>query len=219
MARAQTRFRAWRSLLFIAAVALVGSALIKMFVFQAFYVPSGSMKETLQVSDRFIATRFGSDVRRGDIVVFYDSAGWMADTQESVALRKSAFTRFLKISGIIPSQNNDVMVKRVIGVPGDHVECCNSYQQISVNGAALDEPYLPEGMYPSMIKFDVVVPENMLFLLGDNRTYSADSRRFLDHSSGGFVSKDDVIGRATFTIWPHSNWVYHSRRAETEASP
>jgi len=213
-----TRHR-WRSLVFILAVALIGSTLLKSFVFQAFYVPSGSMKNTFQISDRFVASRIGHEIRHGDIVVFYDSAGWMASDPEAVALRKSTVTRFLKMSGILPSENNEVMVKRAIGLPGDQVTCCDNQQRIMVNGIAINESYLPEGMLPSDISFDVVVPENSLFLMGDNRSHSADSRRFLEHPSGGFVRQDDVIGRAVATIWPLNHVTMHQRQIEvfTEA--
>jgi signal peptidase I len=204
----------WRSLLFIIAVALIGSTLLKSFVFQAFYVPSGSMKNTLQISDRFVATRLGHDIEHGDIVVFYDAAGWMAESEDAVALRKSAWTRFLKMSGIVPSQNNEVMVKRVIGLPGDHIVCCSAGKQITVNGVAIREPYLPNGMQPSDISFDVVVPEGSLFLMGDNRSHSADSRRFLNHESHGFVREADVIGRAVATIWPPSHITIHHRQSD-----
>jgi len=204
----------WRSLLFIVAVALIGSTLLKSFVFQAFYVPSGSMKNTFQISDRFVASRLGHEVNHGDIVVFYDSAGWMAESEDAIALRKSAWTRFLKMSGVVPSHNNEVMVKRAIGLPGDNVVCCNSFMQIKVNGVPIDEPYLPPGMVPSEVKFDVTVPEGSLFLMGDNRSHSADSRRFLEHPSGGFVREADVIGRAVATIWPPSRMTVHHRPAE-----
>ena len=214
MAGRRRVFKGWRSVLFIFGVALIGSTLLKSFVFQAFYVPSGSMKNTFQISDRFVASRVGHEIRHGDIVVFYDAAGWMAETEDAVALRKSAWTRFLKMSGIVPSQNNEVMVKRAIGLPGDHVICCNAYRQIKVNGVAIDEPYLPVGMVPSDIKFDVVVPEGSLFLMGDNRSHSADSRRFLEHPSGGFVREKDVIGRAVATIWPPSHITVHQRQSE-----
>jgi len=205
----------WRSLLFIIAVALIGSTLLKSFVFQAFYVPSGSMKNTFQISDRFIASRLGHEIQHGDIVVFYDSAGWMAEDENAIALRKSSLTRFLKMSGIVPSENNEVMVKRVIGLPGDEVACCTAYNQIKVNGIGIYEPYLPSGTLPSDVTFSVVVPEGSLFLMGDNRAHSADSRRFLNHPSGGFVRQADVIGRAVATIWPLSRATVHHRPAET----
>lgn len=214
MGQRRSSRRGWRSLLLILGVALIGSTFLKSFVFQAFYVPSGSMKDTFQISDRFVASRLGHEIHHGDIVVFYDSAGWMAENEDAVALRKSAWTRFLKMSGIVPSENNEVMVKRAIGLPGDHVVCCNAFQQIKINGVAIDEPYLPNGMLPSEIKFDVVVPEDSLFLMGDNRSHSADSRRFLDHPSGGFVQERDVIGRAVATIWPPRHMTVHHRQGE-----
>ena len=199
---------------------MVGSLLLKSFVFQAFYVPSSSMENTLQVSDRFFVSRMGGEIRHGDIVVFYDAAGWMADSDYDAALRSNAWTRFLKMNGFIPSQNNEVMVKRAIGLPGDTVACCNAHQQVTVNGVGLDERYLQDGMLPSAIRFEVTVPEAKLFLMGDNRAHSADSRRFLDHPSGGFVRQEDVIGRAVATVWPVANATWHRTPVELmQASP
>ncbi|MCL1800108.1 MAG: signal peptidase I [Promicromonosporaceae bacterium] len=192
------------------AAGVLGTLFLKIFIIQAFYVPSGSMKDTFQISDWFVVSRVGNQINRGDIVVFYDTAGWMAETESDQTVRKDPLNRFLRMNGIIPSRHNEVMVKRIIGMPGDSVMCCNAFRQIKVNGVPIDEPYLADGIAPSSIRFDVVVPDDALFLLGDNRPYSADSRRYLNHVSGGFVLKDDVIGRAIATIWPPSNATFHS---------
>jgi signal peptidase I len=205
------RKRNWlRSLVTIFGIAIVGSTLLKIFVFQTFYVPSGSMEQTLMISDRFLVSRLSGEISRGDIVVFYDYAGWMAETEQEQAIRKGTVTRFLKMNGVIPSRNNDIMVKRVIGVPGDHLVCCNANAQLELNGMPLEEPYLVAGSHASRMPFEVKVPQDSLFVLGDNRDKSADSRYFLEHPSGGFVSTNDVIGRAVATVWPITSMTLHN---------
>jgi len=207
-ANPKLKARGWKRTMKLFAVvvcaALVGSTAVKAFIAESFYVPSGSMKNTLQISDRFFVTRFDEErVARGDIVVFYDSNGWTADSEYELGLRRNPWVRALKMAGIIPSHDNDIMVKRVIGVPGDRIVCCNAYNQLIINGKGTNEKaYLPAGMHASQIRFDVTVPENSLFLMGDNRDNSLDSRYFVNHPAGPFVSKDDVVGRAAATFWP-----------------
>lgn len=199
------------------AITLVASTLFKAFIAETFYVPSGSMKETLQISDHFVVTRFASEINRGDIVVFYDSLGWTARDEDAATLRRNPFMRTLKMAGVIPSRDNDIMVKRVIGVGGDHIVCCNVFAQIELNGQPLNETaYLAPGVLPSKKEFEVTVPANSLFLLGDNRGNSADSRKFIDHPAGPFVALADVVGRATHTFWPLSNARAHENPYQPE---
>jgi len=203
--------RTLRLFAIVIAAGLVLSTVFKAYIAEAFYVPSGSMKNTFQISDRFFVTRFDEqNVVRGDIVVFYDYLGWTADSEEELGLRRNPWVRALKMAGILPGSDNDIMVKRVIGVPGDHIVCCNAYQQLIVNGHGVDEDaFLQVGMRPSHIAFDVVVPENSVFLMGDNRSNSLDSRYFIDHPAGPFVSKDNIVGKAAATFWPLSHARFH----------
>jgi len=185
------------------AATLVLLTFFKAFVAETFYVPSGSMKETLQISDRFVVTRLTNEVNRGDIVVFYDTPGWTAANAEAASLRRNPIVRTLKMSGIIPSRDNDIMVKRVIGVGGDHIVCCDFFGELVLNGEPLNEAaYLARGMVPSKKDFEVIVPAGKLFVMGDNRSNSADSRKFIDHPAGPFVAETDVVGRVTHTFWP-----------------
>ncbi|MDR2703200.1 MAG: signal peptidase I [Cellulomonadaceae bacterium] len=214
--------RTAKLLVLVISVALIASTVFKAFIAESFYVPSGSMKHTFEISDRFVVTRFNEDsVTRGDIVVFYDALGWTANSDYELGLRRNPWVRALKMAGIIPSSNNDIMVKRVIGVPGDHIVCCNAYQQLILNGHGVNEEvFLPVGMAPSQIKFDVTVPENSLFIMGDNRANSLDSRYFINHPVGPFISKDNVVGIAAATFWPldHARILRNPNEPQLEAA-
>ncbi|MEU1621810.1 signal peptidase I [Streptomyces sp. NPDC005722] len=168
------------ALLVVAAAAVV--ALVNVFVAQPFEIPSGSMENTLRSGDRVLvnklAYRFGSTPARGDIVVF-DGKG-----------------SFVQGSG------GTDFVKRVVGVGGDRVTCCDDSGRITVNGRPLDETYLYPGDTPSRVAFDIEVPEGRLWVMGDHRADSRDSRDHLGDPGGGTVPVDEVIGRAEATIWP-----------------
>jgi signal peptidase I len=187
--------------------ALVLSWLLKTFLVQAFYIPSGSMEDTLQENDRILVSKMVPDVfdiHHGDIVVFKDPGGWLGynvyeeDTGPQAALRKG-----LTFIGILPQDAGSHLVKRVIGMPGDTVKCCDADGKLTVNGVAIDETaYLKEGEAPSHMDFEVEVPENALWLMGDNRSGSADSRANLGGPGGGFVPIDNVVGTAFVKVWP-----------------
>jgi signal peptidase I len=157
---------------------IVVALLVHTFILQSFYIPSESMENTLLINDRVVvnklAYRFGS-VERGDIVVF---KGW----------------------------DGEDTIKRVIGVGGDTVTCCDAQRRITVNGTPLDEEgrYLYPGVYPSSRKFEVKVPKGRLWLMGDNRINSSDSRSHMDDGHFGTIAEDDVIGRAFGRYWPLS---------------
>ncbi|MGW6006572.1 signal peptidase I [Oerskovia enterophila] len=190
----------------IVVAALVISFLIKTFVVQPFVIPSESMENTLIKDDRVLASRFVPrflDVHRGDVVVFKDPGGWLASQpqQESTGLVKAGET-FLTFIGIRPVDAGEHLIKRVIGLPGDHVTCCDAQGRVSVNGVAIDETYIKPGSIPSEIEFDVVVPEDSLFVLGDNRQNSGDSRYNTDKPGNGFVPIDNVVGTAVAKVWP-----------------
>lgn len=172
----------------IPVTVLVAAAVVwgvTRFVAQPFAIPSGSMEPTLEVGDRVIANRLAyrtDPVRRGDVIVF-DGTGSLA-----------------------PASAPSDFVKRVIGVGGDVVACCDPAGRITVNGAALDEPYVMPGDAPSEDGFAVEVPAGMLWVMGDHRSASADSRAHLGDPGGGMVPERRVIGRADLIAWPPSRW-------------
>ncbi len=206
--RQEKKGGAGRELLLIVAVALVLSVLVRTFVAQAFYVPSQSMENTLQVQDRIIAskltTQFGG-VHRGEIVVFTDPGAWLSPAAPETGVKGVLKNAFMFV-GLLPSDTGEDLVKRVVGVGGDHIVCCDAKQRISVNGVALDESaYLKPDNGTAQVRFDITVPKGRIFVMGDNRADSADSRFHLDVEQGT-VPLDHVVGRVAAVIWPMSSW-------------
>lgn len=197
-------------LIVILGAALVLSLLIKTFLIRSFYIPSGSMLETLQINDRIIVNQLTPDlypINRGDVVVFKDPGGWLGpDIQEPTDPVVVAVDWFLSAFGITAPDSKQHLVKRVIGIEGDRVICCDADGKVTVNGVAITEPYLAPGQAPSTLEFDVTVPRNSLWVMGDNRGNSEDSRFHGDLPSKGFVSNDWVVGRAIVISWPFENW-------------
>lgn len=199
--------RTWRFLreiLIILVIAVGLSLLIKTFFFRAYFIPSGSMENTLQVDDRIFANLMVPgpfDLQRGDVVVFRDDDGWLPPLE----VEQNVGQKALSFIGLLPEQDEQYLVKRIIGMPGDTVECCGSDGKITVNGTPIDEPYVYAGDSPSDIPFSVTVPEGQLWVLGDHRAASADSRYHMD-TDGGFVDMDTVQGRAQVISWPLSRW-------------
>ena len=209
---ARAALGAAREVAVVLVVALLLSLLITPFLAQAFFIPSGSMENTLLVGDRVLVSKLTprfSDVHRGDVVVFSDPGGWLEG--EGVAVDESsgvggAIKNALAFVGVLPQDSGDHLIKRVIGVPGDHVTCCDVRGRVTVNGVAVDEtaylhPGETAGSSPCSGTFDVTVPAGDLWVMGDNRSVSADSRC---HQSehGGMVPLDDVVGRAFVVVWP-----------------
>lgn len=190
-------------------VALLVSLIIKTFLVQFFYIPSGSMESTLQVHDRVAVNKvpfLSKTIKRGDIVVFRDTAHWLPDPMSSgepIVLAK--ITEGLIAVGVLPNPAKQHLVKRVIGVAGDHVVCCDNNKLITVNGVAIHEPYIFKGDNPSDMNFDVTVPKGMLWVMGDHRGASADSRYHLDDINKGMVPVSKVVGRVVSVIWPWRN--------------
>ncbi|WP_042430513.1 signal peptidase I [Streptacidiphilus anmyonensis] len=184
-------------------VALVGVCalvivLVNRFVAQPFTIPSGSMENALSVGDRVLVDKlsydFGGTPHRGDVVVF-DGRGSFVDTGGQAG------------SPADGDGSGDDFVKRVIGVGGDTVKCCDAHGRITVDGVELDESsYLYPGAAPSAFPFAVQVPAGELFVLGDNRAVSADSRAHLGDPGGGFVPVSRVVGRAEWVIAPLGHW-------------
>jgi signal peptidase I len=190
------------------AVTAVLAILTSAYVVQPFLIPSGSMEGTLQVGDRVLvnklAYRFGGEIQRGDIIVF-DGAGSFSAEDSDPGLLTSLVRTAGAAVGLTQSAETDY-VKRVIGIGGDHVRCCDSQGRIEVNGEPVDEPYLYPGDMPSNVRFDIEVPEGRLWVMGDHRSDSADSREYLGSPGGGTVPEDQVIGRVEWIGWPPSHW-------------
>jgi signal peptidase I len=208
-ARPRSKRSFWRELPILVVIALMLAVLIKTFVVQAFWIPSGSMENTLEVNDRVLVNKIVyhlRDIHRGDIVVFNGDGSWDPGT---IPVNGNVFQQFYEgfASMFGFGHSGDILIKRVIGIPGDHVVCCNAQGQITVNGVALVEgSYLYPGSAPSLAKFNVVVPPGRLWVMGDNRLVSADSRDHEGDPGGGTIPESAVVGRAFIIIWPPSRW-------------
>ena len=188
--------------------ALVLSIIVKTFFIQFFYIPSGSMENTLQVNDRVGVNKFGalfSDIKRGEVVVFRDPANWLSPNYDDSSGIRKVVKDSLVFVGVLPDPSKQYLIKRVIGVGGDKVRCCGKDGKIEVNGVSINEPYIYEGDKPSDSEFEVEVPQGFIWVMGDHRGASADSRFHADDPNKGMVALDKVTGRATFIIWPFSN--------------
>jgi signal peptidase I len=205
----------WRELPILIVIALALAILLKTFLVQAFFIPSGSMENTLQVGDRVMVNKVVyhlRDIKRGDIVVFDGLDSFTPEVQISEPTNpvSKALSWFAGLVGFAPPSEKD-FIKRVIGIPGDHVVCCDAKGRITVNGVALDESsYLYPGNKPSEQPFDIVVPPGRLWVMGDHRAMSSDSRSHLGDPGGGTVPESKVIGRAFVVIWPISHWSWLS---------
>ena len=197
----------FRELPGIVVTALVISVLIKTFLVQAFYIPSGSMENTLLVNDRVLVNKLADkpdEIHRGDVVVFRDPGGWLngPEVQERGGLL-GAVRDALVFVGLAPAAGEEDLIKRVIGVGGDEVACCDSEGRVTVNGVPLDEEdYLFPKDEPSFDTFKVTVPEGELWVMGDHRSVSEDSRAHRQQPGEGYVPVEDVIGRAFTIVWP-----------------
>ena len=199
----------WRELPVLIVIALLLAVLIKSFAIQAFWIPSGSMENTLQVNDRVLVNKIVyhiRDIHRGDIVVFNGDGSWDPGT---VPVNGNVFQQFgagfASMFGF--GHPGDILIKRVIGIPGDRVGCCNAQGRVTVNGVPLTEQsYLYPGAAPSLSRFNITVPPGRLWVMGDNRFDSADSRDHQGDPGGGTIPESAVVGRAFVIVWPPSHW-------------
>ncbi|HVA60307.1 MAG TPA: signal peptidase I [Mycobacteriales bacterium] len=202
-----------KELPFLILIALVLALLIKAFLVQAFYIPSGSMEQTLHIKDRVLVNKLVyrfRDPHRGEIIVFQGPSDWNAEFASPVTSNPIArfFQGIGRVIGVSPPSGRD-FIKRVIGLPGDVVQCCNAQNQITVNGIALNEPYIylaqadPQQAYQP---FKVTVPAGHLWVMGDHRDDSADSRAHMGDAANGSIPISNVIGRAFVVVWPASRW-------------
>ncbi len=201
----------WLETVVLVGTAVVLALVIKTFFLQAFYIPSGSMRDTLKVDDRILVQKvsywFGS-VQRGDVVVFDDPANWLGEEDGNVA--GNAATKVLSAIGLYPTGGH--LVKRVIGVGGDAVSCERG--EVSVNGTALQETsYVTLAQQACDGSWSVVVPADHIWVLGDNRQHSADSRAHTGDPGGGFIPAADVVGKVFVVVWPLDHWQFLDRPA------
>jgi signal peptidase I len=202
----------WKELPLLIGIALVLALLIKTFLVQAFSIPSDSMQHTLERGDRVLVDKltpwFGSEPSRGEVVVFHDPGGWLPENPpaSSNPLVRGLQTT-LSFIGLMPSADEKDLIKRVIGVGGDTVECQGT-GPVKVNGKALNEPYVFAGNTPCSpdAPFKITVPKGRIWVMGDHRQDSLDSRFHMSLPGGGTVSDDKVVGRAIVVAWPINRW-------------
>jgi signal peptidase I len=198
----------WKELPILIAVALILAVVIKTFALQAFFIPSASMENTLDVNDRILINKLVYDFRgihRGDIVVFDGDGSWDPGTVPSTNPFSEFFSNFASMFGF--GHPGDIYVKRVIGLPGDHVACCDAEGRVTVNGVPLNESsYLYPGDVPSQSRFNIVVQPGQLWVMGDHRSVSSDSRDHVGDPGGGTIPENAVLGRAFIIIWPPGRW-------------
>ena len=198
-----------REIPIIIGSALIVSIIVKTFFLHFFYIPTGSMENTLQVGDRIAVNKFGalfSEIKRGEIVVFADPDNWLGqapDDQNSGLIGQGK--NLLITIGVVPDPAKQYLIKRVIGVGGDTVICCDDQDKLQVNGKSVDEPYVYENDKASESNFNVTVPEGFIWVMGDHRAASSDSRFHTNDVNSGMVPLSKVVGRATFIVWPVSN--------------
>lgn len=198
----------WKELPLLIGIALLLALLIKTFLVQAFSIPSDSMQNTLQRGDRVLVDKltpwFGSEPERGEVVVFHDPSGWL---EGEPTPDPNAVQKFLSFIGLMPSSEEKDLIKRTIAVGGDTVECKKG-GPVKVNDKTLEEPYT----FPGSTACDdrpfgpFKVPEDKIWVMGDNRQNSQDSRYHTEDVNGGFVPVDKVVGRAVVVAWPLNRW-------------
>ncbi|MFF3291140.1 signal peptidase I [Streptomyces sp. NPDC003023] len=198
----------WKELPLLIGIALLLALLIKTFLVQAFSIPSESMMNTLQRGDRVLVDKltpwFGSEPERGEVVVFHDPGGWL---ENEPTPEPNVMQEFLSFIGLMPSAEEKDLIKRTIAVGGDTVECKKG-GPVKVNGKALDEPYVNPGSTAcdDMPFGPFKVPDDKIWVMGDNRQNSQDSRYHMEDVNDGFVPVDQVVGRAVVVAWPLDRW-------------
>ncbi|WP_288023975.1 signal peptidase I [Arthrobacter sp.] len=201
-AKRQSRKLGWRFVVVAVVVLFLLTAVVRNVWVDVYYIPSASMEPLLLTGDRVLVSRTDfalTSIKRGDVVVF-DGRGSFTPLQSGNDPLAEAAVAAGQWLGLVP--NNNIYVKRVLGVAGDTVKCCTASGRLEVNGVPVAENYLYPGDEPSALKFDVTVPRGKLWLMGDHRSISADSRSLLGMPGGGLISTSKVMGRPWATVWP-----------------
>jgi len=198
----------WIELPILLAFALVLALLIKTFVVQAFFIPSSSMENSLEVGDKVLVNKLVYDFRpihRGDIVVFNGDGSWYPAPAQTPPPLTRLWDSITGLFGTAPGVHD--LIKRVIGIPGDHVACCDAQGRVTVNGVPLNEKsYLYPGNAPSDTRFSITVPPGRLWVMGDHRAVSWDSRGHQQDPGNGTIPEDKVVGRAFLIVAPVRRW-------------
>lgn len=198
-----------RETLIVVVLAMALSLVVKTFLVQPFHIPSGSMEDTLVKDDRVLVSKLTPGpfaLQHGDVVVFTDPDHWLG---EIAPVQRGPVRSALIFLGLVPDDSHEHLIKRVIGLPGDHVTCCTVGGQVTVNGVAVTEPYVKAGDSPGggRAAFDIVVPTDKVWVMGDHRSDSADSRWHDDGTGAtGSVPLDDIHGKAIIVVWPIDRW-------------
>ena len=207
---AKRRKRRWREVAYLAAAAIVLTLVFKSFVVQVYQIPTQSMENTLLPSDRVLVDRLSGGIGRGEVIVFSGYGSWgNEDGTPETPPASNPLVRFWDglLSDVGLRSGGTDYIKRVIGLPGDHVACCDAAGQVTVNGVPLSESsYLYPGNAPSTQKFSITVPAGRLWVMGDHRLVSYDSRGHMGDPGGGTIPESAVLGRAFVIIWPPSRW-------------
>jgi signal peptidase I len=211
-----------RESVIVAGVVLLLSLIVKTWLVQPFSIPSGSMENALLIGDQVTVSKLTPSpfsLKRGDVIVFEDPDHWLP---ARVPVQRNPLAGALRsplvFVGLLPSETGNHLIKRVIGLPGDHVVCCD-FRKLTVNGVALTEPYLFPGDTPSQEPFDITVPAGRVWVMGDHRSRSGDSRRH-DHGSGGVkgsVPEDLIVGRGIIVFSTIQHWSWLENPGETFA--
>lgn len=200
----------------IFVVAMFLNISIRAFILEPFNIPSSSMAETLKVDDKIVVqkiTPFFKGYTRGDIIVFRDKENWLPPLDSSSKTNWGFLNPVMTTLGLANPEGTQYLVKRLIGLPGDRVEANGDCSPIRVNGVEIDEPYVNppnkiSDACPSSIEFSVVVPKGKVWVMGDNREYSADSREHMDEESKGFIDENEIIGTYIFTLMGPSGFLH-----------
>ncbi|WP_421082986.1 signal peptidase I [Rothia nasimurium] len=199
--RRQPFLKGWRLVAVAAALAVSLLVLIRAFWVDVYYIPSGSMQPTFEPGDRILVSKLDRTPERGSVVVF-DGMGSFAPYQSGSPWVRDPVGTAGQWLGLTGSGSDTVYIKRVIGLEGDTVECCDADGYLLVNGQKLEESYLFSGNAPSEQSFSVTVPAGRMWVMGDHRSESVDSRALLGAPGGGLIRTDRIIGTPVATLWP-----------------